>query len=446
MDASEGAKIPGIGPTERMWRSKRLTLSLTELRLNLRRVYRRRCSRRRLEADFRVRSIAERLVRRCAAAAQRNCRLARQIPLPAIRIQQFDRTFNAKWTIWPHRDLHFVSLRFVLSHNTLLENNSSAESNSHIEATGYHGPTRMLTLDEAQVRRHLTYEALIPALEQALIHFSTGAIKQPVRTILPVPEHHGVFGLMPAIMSGAGGDLMGVKLVTFYHDNTTLPTHQAVIQLFSASTGEPLAALDGRLITEMRTAAVTAIAARVFTPHRPLTLAILGSGVQARAHLHALRLVREIKKFRVWSRSPAHADAFARETGAVSLSLEEAMDGADIVIGVANVSEPLILGKYLSPTAFVAAIAAAGANKRELDDEAMRASIIVESRESALRESGDIIETATPIYAELGEILARKIPPPPTERRVVYKGLGIAAEDLAAARLVYEAATAIMPL
>jgi len=295
----------------------------------------------------------------------------------------------------------------------------------------------MLFLDEAQVRRHLTYEALIPAVEQALIRFSTGTIAQPVRTILPVPEHHGVFGLMPAI----DDDLMGVKLVTFYHDNTTLPTHQAVIQLFRASTGEPLATLDGRLITEMRTASVSAIAARLFTPDQPLTLAILGSGVQARAHLHALRLVREIKEIRVWSRNPAHAGTFARETGAISLPLEEAIHRADIVIGVANVSAPLILGRYLSPTAFVAAIAAVGASKRELDDEAMQASIIVESRDSALNESGDIIDTGTPIYAELGEILAGVIPLPPPDRRIVYKGLGIAAEDLAAARLVYEAAS-----
>jgi thiomorpholine-carboxylate dehydrogenase len=255
--------------------------------------------------------------------------------------------------------------------------------------------------------------------------------------MLPVPEYHGDFGLMPAI----DGDLMGVKLVTFYHDNTTLPTHQAVIQLFSASTGKPLANLDGRLITEMRTAAVTAIAARLFTSQKPLTLAILGSGVQARAHLHALRLVREIKEIRVWSRTPEHADAFVRETGAISLPLEEAIRRADIVIGVANVSEPLILGRYLSPTAFVAAIAAVGASKRELDNEAMQASIIVESRESALRESSDIIDTGTPIYAELGEILTGKIPPPPQDCRIVYKGLGIAAEDLAAARLVYEAAS-----
>jgi ornithine cyclodeaminase/alanine dehydrogenase-like protein (mu-crystallin family) len=298
----------------------------------------------------------------------------------------------------------------------------------------------MLTLDEAQVRPHLTYELLIPALEQALIRFSTGAIRQPVRSVLSIPEHNGRFGLMPCI----DGDVMGVKLVTVFEDNaeneTRLPTHQAVIQLFSASTGEPLAVVDGRLITEMRTAAVTAIAARLFTPDEPLTVAILGSGVQARSHLAALRYVRKLSEVRVWSRTPANAAAFARETGAIPLPIEEAIRGADLVMGVANVSEPLILGRYLADTKLVAAVAAVGATRRELDDEAMKGCIIVESREAALRESGDIIDADVPIYAELGEILAGKIPPPPVDSRVIYKGLGIAAEDLAAARLVYESA------
>src|ERR1700739_78203 len=138
----------------------------------------------------------------------------------------------------------------------------------------------MLILDEAQVRRHLTYDALIPALESALIRFSTGEIAHPLRSVLPAPWPHGLFGIMPAV----GADLMAVKLVTFFENNTTLPTHQAIIQLFSAETGEPLATLDGRLITESRPAAAPAIATRPFTPDKPLTLAILGSGVQARAH------------------------------------------------------------------------------------------------------------------------------------------------------------------
>ena len=295
---------------------------------------------------------------------------------------------------------------------------------------------RMLVFDEDRVRRYLSYEMLIPALEQALIRFSAGLVAQPVRSILGIPEHHGRFGLMPC----TDGDMMGVKLVTVFEDNTSLPTHQAVIQLFSAMTGEPLAVLDGRLITEMRTAAVTAIAARLFTQARPLTVAILGSGVQARSHLAALRHVRELREIRVWSRTPENARAFASKTGAIPLPMEDAVRGADMVIGVANVSEPLIHGRHLSETAFVAAIAAVGASRRELDDEAMQASIIVESSEAARMESGDIIATGVPIYAELGEVLAGKIALPPEGRRVVYKGLGIAVEDLAAARVVYEAA------
>jgi ornithine cyclodeaminase/alanine dehydrogenase-like protein (mu-crystallin family) len=291
----------------------------------------------------------------------------------------------------------------------------------------------MLILDEAQVHTHLTYEALLPALEQALIRFSSGALKQPVRSVLRAPEHHGLFGLMPAI----DGDLMGVKLVTFYHENKTLPTHQAVIQLFSAATGEPLAVMDGRLITEMRTAATTAIATRLFAKPDTRVLTILGSGVQARAHLTALRLVRSFEEVRVWSRTPEHARAFADEVGAKSLPLEEAVRGADVVIGVSSVSEPLIRGSHLNEDAFVAAVGVVGADKRELDDDAMNASIVVESREAAMKESGDLLATGRPIYAELGEILAGKIPPPPSGRRVVYKSLGIAAEDLAVARVVY---------
>lgn len=292
----------------------------------------------------------------------------------------------------------------------------------------------MLIVDENQVRRYLSYEKLIPALEKALIRFSEGKLRQPVRTVVPVPEHHGFFGLMPAV----DGDLMGIKLVTVYEANTALPTHQAVIQLFDASTGQPLAVMDGRLITEMRTAAVSAIATRLFAKPESRMLTILGSGVQARAHLTALQTVGSFPEVRIWSRTLKHARAFAEECDGKAMDLPQAVRGADVVIGVSNVSEPLIHGKDLEPHAFVAAVGVVGAAKRELDDEAMDAHIVVESRESALKESGDIRNTGAPIYAELGQILSGKVAQP-VGKRVVYKSLGIAAEDLAAARLVFEA-------
>lgn len=292
----------------------------------------------------------------------------------------------------------------------------------------------MRYLAEEEVRPLLTWEALFPAVERALTGLSTGKIQQPVRSILRVAEHEGFFALMPAIDE----ELMGVKMVTFYEHNRTLPTHQAVIQLLDARTGAPLIAMDGRLITEMRTAAVSAVATRLFAPKNARTLAILGSGVQARSHLEALRLVRDFPEVRVWSRTPANAERFAAETGANPMpTVESAIRGADVVVAVSSVREPLVRGEWLSPYTFVCAVAVVTPDRRELDDAAMNAVIVVESREAALRESGDIIGSGQPVYAELGEILSGRKPVP--AGRVVFKSVGIAACDLAAAGVVWRA-------
>jgi thiomorpholine-carboxylate dehydrogenase len=287
-------------------------------------------------------------------------------------------------------------------------------------------------LDEAKVRSLLNWEALLPAIEHGLTDLSLGKIQQPVRTVLRIAEQEGFFALMPAVH----GDLMGVKLVTFYERNILLPTHQAVIQLLDAKTGEPLVAMDGRLITEMRTAAVSAIATRLLAPQDSKTLAILGSGVQARSHLAALRLVRQFQEVRVWSRTPANAQRFASETGAAPCpTAEAAVRGADVVINVASVREPLVQGAWLGPQTLVCAVATVTPDRRELDDAAMQAAIVVESREAALRESGDIIGSGQPVYAELGEILAGRRAVP--NGRVVFKSLGVAACDLATAGVVW---------
>ena len=294
----------------------------------------------------------------------------------------------------------------------------------------------MLHLTEEQIGQLLTYEELIPAMEQALIRFSAGEVQQPVRSILRVPEHDGLWGLMPAI----DGDIMGIKLVMVYEKNgpNGLPTHQAVIQLISAKTGEPLASMDGRLITEMRTAAVSAVATHSLSKLDARVLAVLGTGVQARAHIRALRLVRKFDEIRVWGRTAEHAEQIADELGVRAvLDLEQVVRGADVVASVAHVNEPLVRGEWLGPETYVNAVAAVGPNRRELDDAVMDATIVVESREAAMHESGDILHSGATIYAELGEVLAGKVALP-SGRRVVYKALGIAAEDVAAARLVYE--------
>src|SRR4051812_42447530 len=143
-----------------------------------------------------------------------------------------------------------------------------------------------LFLTEDQVREVLGYEDLIPAIRRALIDFSAGRVVQPVRSVMQVQASAGWFGVMPAVY----GSVMGTKMVTFFPRNAEFGkhTHLAVIQLFRADTGEPLAVMDGRLITEMRTAAVSAVAVDLLAPPHTSVLAILGSGVQARSHFRAL--------------------------------------------------------------------------------------------------------------------------------------------------------------
>jgi thiomorpholine-carboxylate dehydrogenase len=262
-------------------------------------------------------------------------------------------------------------------------------------------------------------------------------VTQPVRAVIAIPEHEGWIGIMPAVYGG----FMGAKLVTVYPANakTYLPTHQAVIQLFSSLTSEPLATIDGRLITEMRTAAVSAIATNLLASPEARILAILGSGVQARSHLHALSLVRSFGEVRVWSPTHANAQRFAAETGAIYMpTAEAAVRDADVIVTATNAAEPILRGEWLNPDAYVNAMGAVGPTKRELDTAAMRASIVVESRASALVESGDILLAGASIYAELGELLADPQRPKPPGR-CVYKSLGIAIEDLICAQLVYEA-------
>ena len=290
-------------------------------------------------------------------------------------------------------------------------------------------------LDEAAIRSVLRLQDLIPAMERALIDFSAGRVQQPVRSLIPVPHHGGIMGFMPAVY----GEIMGAKLVNVYPGNAALglPTHQAIIAIFRSNTGEPLAVMDGRLITELRTAAVSAVATSLLSSPTARTLAVLGSGVQARAHVQALALVRKFDGIRVWSRNPQHAEAFANEIGATATSAEDAVRGADVVVTCTNSPEPVLRGAWLKPGVLVNAVGAVGPARRELDADAMRGSVIVDSSDAAREESGDLLLAGASIHAELGELLAGTKPMPQAET-TVFKSLGLAVEDLAAARLVLE--------
>jgi ornithine cyclodeaminase/alanine dehydrogenase-like protein (mu-crystallin family) len=297
---------------------------------------------------------------------------------------------------------------------------------------------KMLFLNEEQVRKHLRLEELIPAMEKALIDFSDGKVTQPVRSVLTVDPPGGFFGMMPARTP----DGLGIKLVTFYPKNAErgIPTHMATIFMADPETGAPLAVMDGRLITEMRTAAVSAAATKLLASSDAKILAILGSGVQARSHVEALRLVRRFEEVRVWSPTKAHAEQFAKQIGAKAMPVEDAVRGADIVVTATNSKMPILRGAWLKAGCHVNAVGACRPDWRELDDEAMREVVFVDSREAAMKEAGDVILSGAKIYAELGEALAGKVPSRANET-TIFKSLGMAVEDVAAAMLVYRSAT-----
>jgi len=271
-------------------------------------------------------------------------------------------------------------------------------------------------LNEEQVREHLRMIDLIPAIEKALIDFSTGRVTQPVRSIISIDPPGGFLGLMPALTP----DGLGLKAVTFYPSNAErgIPTHMAMIFLVDPQTGTPLAIMDGRLITEMRTAAVSAAATKLLASPDAKVLAILGSGVQARSHVEALRLVRQFKEIRAWSPTAEHANQFAQEIGATAMSAEEAVRGADVIVTVTSSKTPVLKGDWLKTGCHVNAIGACRPDWRELDDEAMQKNVVfVDSREGAVRESGDMILSGAKIYAEFGEALAGKVQRGQTKRQ-----------------------------
>jgi ornithine cyclodeaminase/alanine dehydrogenase-like protein (mu-crystallin family) len=293
---------------------------------------------------------------------------------------------------------------------------------------------RILLLDEDQVRAHLSYVELIPAIRQVLMDFSAGRVVQPLRTVMSVADYGGWFAVMPAVYD----NVMGAKLVTFYPRNVERAkhTHNAMIQLFRADTGEPLAIMDGRLITEMRTAAVSAVAVDVLARRDVKVLGILGSGVQARSHLQALSRVRKFEEVRVWSRSDEHARRFAEEVGATVMTAEQVVSGADVVLTLTSSPTPILQGRWLKKDAVVCAVGAVTPDRRELDDEAMQGAVVVESREAAASEPGDILLAKAQVTAEIGQLLNGRVMDN-KDRPMVFKSVGIAIEDIAAAKLVY---------
>jgi ornithine cyclodeaminase len=323
---------------------------------------------------------------------------------------------------------------------------------------------RFRLLTESDVRSVLTMRDLIDTMESALARFSTGKVEQPIRTVVTIGGD-AFFGAMPALAREPAA--LGAKLVTVFGSNVArgLPSHLASILLMDPETGALVALLDGRFITEARTAAVSAVSSRLLARPTSSSLAIIGSGVQARSHLEALAQVHGLRQVSVWSPNRNRREQFvaeARESGfgAVERGAEpqigavdhagEAVVGADIIVLVTSSPTPVLESGWVKPGAHVICVGACRPNQREIDPAlTARARLFVDSRDAALVESGDVVMGIQEgrfgpehIVGELGELIAN---PAVLGRRsdseiTIFKSLGMAVEDVTAAQLAHRRA------
>lgn len=314
-----------------------------------------------------------------------------------------------------------------------------------------------ILLTEDDVRASLTMDHLIATMETALADFSRGRVMQPLRTVLQLPSTghgHAFYGVMPAYLPALPA--LGTKMVTVFTSNAErgLPSHLATIALLDPETGALVALVDGRYITEARTAAVSAVSVNYLARPDAGVLALIGSGVQARSHLEAIARVRELKDVRVWSPSPDRRQAFATEMASHSpapiravSSAKEAVHDASIVVLVTAAHEPVIQSDWIAEGAHICAVGACRPDQREMDAALVaRGEVWVDSRQAALSESGDIVLAIKDgaieedhIAGELGTFIAAALRRK-DNRLTIFKSLGMAVEDVAAAHLAFSRA------
>ncbi|XP_073683829.1 ketimine reductase mu-crystallin [Garra rufa] len=299
-------------------------------------------------------------------------------------------------------------------------------------------------LNKHEVERLLCYDDLIPRLESVMGKFSkrdSSEIIQPVRSVVPIQQHNGFLGVMPAYLAAEG--ILSTKMVTFYQraEGSSLPSTQATVLLFHPEHGHVTAIMDGEAITSKRTAAVSAISAKLFSPVLSEVLCILGSGQQARSHYDVFTKLFKFKEVRVWSRRKEMAQQFVNDLQSpvmVCGSVKEAVMGADVIVTATGASQPILFGEWVKPGAHVAAVGACRPDWRELDDVLMREAVVyVDSREGATAESGDIILSGAEVFAELGEVINGSFPAQ-REKTTVFKSLGMGIQDAVSAKLVLE--------
>jgi ornithine cyclodeaminase/alanine dehydrogenase-like protein (mu-crystallin family) len=304
---------------------------------------------------------------------------------------------------------------------------------------------RVLILSEHDVRELLDMESCIAAMEDVLARLAGDELHNPLRFVVR-PPGPALMGLMPAYRGGETPSFV-LKEIVIAPENSArgLDPHQGAVLLHDGVTGELVAILNASPITEIRTAAVSAAATKALAREGARTVAVLGSGVQGRSHVEAMQTAIDDPIIRIWSRNPAHAEALALETHSlVAASIEEALEGADVVCTATAAREPIVELGWLAAGAHVNAVGASIPTSRELSSETVAAAtLFVDRRESTLNESGDYLFAVTQqgigpdhIVAELGEVLTGIHPGRRTDDELtLFKSLGIAVEDLAAAEL-----------
>lgn len=302
----------------------------------------------------------------------------------------------------------------------------------------------MLFLSQAEVRDLLDLDALVDALAAAHADLTAGDASMPPRIAALVEQRDGLLGVMPSYLPSAG---LACKLVTLFPHNTDRETHQAVICVFDPDNGTPLALMDGTYITATRTAAGSALATRLLARDDARVLALIGTGVQARTHARAIPRVRPIDEIRVASRDRAKAEALAKEIGGVAVdSYEDAIRGADVVAATTHAVEPVVRREWLEPGTHVNSVGLNPAG-REVDEQTVAdATLVVESRASALAPppagAPELVGVdPAHVHAELGELVTGAKPGRRSRDEItLYKSVGVAVQDAAAAALVLAAA------
>lgn len=315
---------------------------------------------------------------------------------------------------------------------------------------------RFRLLTEDHVKSLLSMSELITAMEAATARFSAREVLQPVRTVLSVGPTKAFFGLMPAYIEEP--PRLGAKLVTVFNDNHArgLPSHLATIVLLDPESGALIALMDGRYITESRTAAVSAVSARHLSRSNASTLAIIGTGVQARSHLEAYAAVRALRDVRVWSPNARSRERFVEEMSGhvparlqASASAREAVAGADLIVLVTSSATPVIDDEWIAPGTHVVSVGACRPDQREMAPELVaRGRLFVDSRDAALVESGDVVLGIKEgrfgeahLAGELGEVVLGRIEGRQSPDQItIFKSLGMAVEDVVSADLVFRKA------